>query len=212
MGLSLKKIGKAIGGVMKKAAPVVGLIPGVGTLAGAAIGAGGSVLSGNNLKSHLKHGAIGGISGAAGGLLKGSGGASSILSKIPGGGSLGKGIGGLMSGSLGGGIKAVGTWAKNNPDAILGGLSAIQGQQASRRADGMMDRAMNDPGLNAGRPDFSDSFSGYNNAYTGAPNPYGVEARTPQPVASMADYEAPFRAIGRGSGRALRGDGRTRTA
>lgn len=67
MGLikSVRKIGSKVGGVLKKAAPLAGLIPGVGTAIGAGIGALGSVMEGHNGLSGTLKAAAG---GAAGGL------------------------------------------------------------------------------------------------------------------------------------------------
>ena len=103
-------------------------------------------------------------------------------------------IGGLGGGAVGRGLSAVGSFAKNNPDAILGGLSAYQGMQAGRKADGMMDRALNDPGLNPERPDLSSTFAGYDSPYMGQPNPFGAEARQPM---GMMDRSMPLRRVGR---------------
>lgn len=73
------KIGHAIGhgvhelgGLAEKAAPYVGMIPGVGTIAGGAIGGLGALAHGEGLKGALKYGAEGALSGYGGGLLKGT--------------------------------------------------------------------------------------------------------------------------------------------
>lgn len=60
---------KGIGKVAGIAAPFASLIPGVGPLAGAAIGAGGKLLSGGGAKGAV----TGGLEGAAGGLAQKSG-------------------------------------------------------------------------------------------------------------------------------------------
>ncbi len=57
-----------IGGLASKAAPLVGLIPGFGTVAGGVLGAGGALLSGENIGTALKRGALG--AGGAFGLSK----------------------------------------------------------------------------------------------------------------------------------------------
>jgi hypothetical protein len=75
---AIKKVGKKIGKVATKAAPFVGMIPGVGTLAAAGIGAAGGLLSGEGLKGAAKYGAL----GAAGNI------GANLLGKIPGVGFL----------------------------------------------------------------------------------------------------------------------------
>lgn len=126
---------------------------------------------------------IPGAQGVAMGALKGIGG------KL----AAGAGKVGLGKLATGGALKSVGSWALRNPDAILGGLSAVQGYQKGRQADRMVDRALNDPGLNPERPDYSDTFSGYSNPYSGSPNPFGEEARMP----AMVDRPMPLRRVGR---------------
>lgn len=66
----LENAGRSLGKIGRQAAPIVGLIPGVGTVAGAAIGGLGSVLEGRKLSDSLKSGAIGGLSGLAGSKLR----------------------------------------------------------------------------------------------------------------------------------------------
>jgi hypothetical protein len=61
----LKKALKGVGKLAQKAAPVIGLVPGVGTLAAAGIGGAGGLLSGGGFEGMLK----GAAGGAAGGLL-----------------------------------------------------------------------------------------------------------------------------------------------
>jgi hypothetical protein len=111
---AVKGIGKGIGSVAKTVAPVAGLIPGVGTLAGAALGAGGNLLSGGSFEDILK----GGLGGATGGLSGGLGGLSGILG---GGGGQpqqqGQGLGSLQDILLGGGAGILGS--------ILGGGGSI---------------------------------------------------------------------------------------
>jgi hypothetical protein len=85
MASIFKKIGKAIkkgvhdvGGFAEKAAPYVGMIPGVGTIAGGAIGGLGALAHGDGLSGALKYGAMGAASGFGGskllGLAKGAAG------------------------------------------------------------------------------------------------------------------------------------------
>lgn len=178
---------RSVGKVNKDIAPYVGMIPGVGPALGAATGAWGSLLSGGNMKSHLKSGVAGGLSGLANTQLLGGRGIKGIgsLAGNLGGkgglgslGSLGGGSGASAAGGGGflGGLKSVGKFALGNPDLILGGLSAVEGYKKGRNADRMLDRALNDPSLRPARPDYSDVFSGYSNAYTGGSSPMAPPA------------------------------------
>jgi hypothetical protein len=56
-----KAAGKAIGGVAKIAAPIAGFIPGVGPLAGAALGGLGSLLGGGDAQAALQAGGMSGL-------------------------------------------------------------------------------------------------------------------------------------------------------
>ena len=76
-GKALENIGRSVGGAVKAAAPVLNVIPGVGPIAAAGLGALGSVASGGNMKDHLKTAAVAGGSGLLGGAL-------GAASKIPG--------------------------------------------------------------------------------------------------------------------------------
>lgn len=88
VGNALKKGVQDIGGVAKKAAPFVSMIPGVGPLAGAGIGAlGGALEEGGGLHSALQ----GAVGGGAGGLLGKIPGVSGMLGKV--GSVLGQGAG-----------------------------------------------------------------------------------------------------------------------
>lgn len=148
MALTFKSIGKKLGGIVKKAAPLAMFIPGVGPLAAAGIGAaagfGGSALQGKNLKSHLKYGAIGGASAGAGKFALGKL-ASRIPGKIPGpGGEIaakaGKAGGGSFLGRAGsllrGGASALTGGASGGriglADLLMGGLTAAGGVQGLR--------------------------------------------------------------------------------
>lgn len=87
------------------------------------------------------------------------------------------GLGGLASGGVGGALKSVGSFALDHPDLILGGLSAAEGMDASRKADRFQGKALasaeqlyNDAaplrragmaGLLAKGPDYSSVFPGY---------------------------------------------------
>lgn len=154
LGGALKKIG----GVAKKIAPFAGLIPGVGTLAGAAIGGLGSLASGDNIGQALKYGAMGALSGyggskllggkgllgvpgalkkvgvgdgSAGGLVKSAGGSLLGIGK-PGFGALGS-LGGALTG--GGGLGGL-------VDTGLGAASIAGGISASNRAEDLRKKAL----------------------------------------------------------------------
>lgn len=174
MGLlgGLKKIGKAVGGVAKQAAPFVGLIPGAGTIAGGALGGLGSLASGDSLGEALKYGAkgaVGGYLGSAalggkgiaglGGLLKGGSGASGILGGLKKvGGSPGKVIGmgpsgmpifapqeqGGGGGFLGslGGLLGGGLKKIGGVDGLLGGASLGYGAYQQKQAGDMRNKAL----------------------------------------------------------------------
>lgn len=101
---------------------------------------------------------------------------ASGLSKV-GLGGVASGIGKLGSSGVGNAIKSVGKYALGNPDLILGGLSAVEGYKKGKNADRMLDRALNDPGLNPGAVDLSSTFGGYSNPYSAQPNEYGTGYR-----------------------------------
>lgn len=103
-----------VGGVISKAAPIAGLIPGIGIPLAAGLGAGGALLSGEGLGTALKRGAI----GAAGGFG---------LSKL---GGIGK-VGG-----------ALGDFAKSNPELIAGGIAAIQNARTQGERDQIRDELL----------------------------------------------------------------------
>lgn len=84
----LSSIGHAIGGGLQKVAPVVGMVPGIGTLAASGLGAlGGALAPGGGLKGAL----MGGAEGAAGGLINKIPGVSDMLGKV--GSTLGSSLG-----------------------------------------------------------------------------------------------------------------------
>lgn len=120
---------KKVGGLAKKAAPFLPLIPGVGTLAAAGIGLGGGLLSGGGLKGAAE----GALGGAAGGLAKAG------LSRIPGVGKFAQGAGQqlLGLGQPGGGfLGKVGQFAMDRPELALGAVGAIQNAHAGNRFEG----------------------------------------------------------------------------
>lgn len=100
IGGAIKGAVHGIGGLAEKAAPYIGMVPGVGTIAGGLVGGAGALAHGDGLKGALKYGAEGAASGFGGGLLKGTqAGAEggSFLSKI--GGTL-KNAGGQVLGNF----------------------------------------------------------------------------------------------------------------
>lgn len=97
IGHAVKSGVHAVGKVAEKAAPIVGLIPGVGTLAAGAIGGLGGLAAGDGWKGALKYGAEGALGDIGAGLL----------GKIPGVGGVMKSVG-LNAPTFGGGISALG--------------------------------------------------------------------------------------------------------
>jgi hypothetical protein len=111
----VRKIGSKIGGVVKKAAPLAGLIPGVGPLAGFGIGALGSIMEGHNgVGGTLKAGA----GGAAGGL------ANKVLLN----GQGYKGLGALVKGGAGGAAGKVGNAVKTAAGGAGSALAGVLGK------------------------------------------------------------------------------------
>lgn len=170
MGLlgGLKKIGKVVGGVAKQAAPVISMVPGVGTVAGAAIGGLGSLASGDNLKTAIGYGVkgampgmlgklagAGGIAGKAGSILGGlkkvgggSIGGSGALSGLP-MPSIGKaprgGVGGIIDslGGIGGiGGSILGGLKKIGVDDVLGGASLGYGAYQMKKAGDLRNKSL----------------------------------------------------------------------
>lgn len=82
IGGAIKHGVQQVGGLAEKAAPILGGIPGVGTIAGGAIGGLGALAHGDGLKGALKYGLEGAASGFGGGLLKGTSAGGSFLSKV----------------------------------------------------------------------------------------------------------------------------------
>lgn len=150
---------KQVGGLVSKAAPLAGLIPGVGSIAGGVIGAAGEGLQGHGIKGMLKGGAIGATAGMAGKAAAGLG----LGKRILGGGapssSGGYNVndpsqnifagedpnagGGWMGNAIGIGKRILGTNKQGGFDGSnllglaeggLAGASAINSANASRRA------------------------------------------------------------------------------
>lgn len=141
---------KKVGHVAEKAAPFVGLIPGVGTLAGGAIGGLGALAAGDGLKGALKYGAEGALSGYGGSKLLGGKGILGIgggLKKIGGaiglggapaeaGASSGGGLSGI-AGLIGSGVSKLG-----GIDGLLGAGGLGYGAYQQKQAGDMRDKAL----------------------------------------------------------------------
>jgi len=144
---TLEKVVGGIGDVVKFAAPLATLIPGVGPLAAAGIGAAGGLLGNLNDDDGFR-GALGDI--LLGGLAGGAGGFA--LEKVPallqGAGSLFAGGAGAAADAAGGGInlgnvlKSAGRFLLDNPELILGGVSAIAGAREHGKAAEALQRAI----------------------------------------------------------------------
>lgn len=158
IGRGLKKVGKTVGGVVSKAAPFAGLIPGVGPLAAGGLGAAGAALSGKNLKDIARAGLTAGggayLGGKALGFLKGSGAVPAVLRNgkvanvgdlITGGGAVSSAAG---SPSILDRAKGIGSSVlsgiKNNPELALGALGGIQHARDSAATDKMYERGLGD--------------------------------------------------------------------
>lgn len=123
----IKGVGHTLGGIAEHVAPVLGLIPGVGTLAAGAIGGIGAGLHGDNILG-------GALGGASGGLAKG------LLGKLTGGGAAAAagdgtdaagaatGSGGSSGGLLGSIGGALGLTPSQLLSGVATGLGAAQDQ------------------------------------------------------------------------------------
>lgn len=116
----------SIGGFLKKAAPFTAFIPGVGPLAAAGIGFGGSLLDGDSAGDALQSGALGYLGGRG---VQGIGGGGD-------GGSIFGRIGGLV---------------RDNPDLALAGLGALNDARRGSQADGLRNEGLDLTRLNASR-------------------------------------------------------------
>lgn len=127
-----------VGGVVKKAAPLAALIPGVGPLAAAAIAAGGSALHGDNLGQIAGSGLYGyggaKLVGGAKAMLSGAG-AAGAAGGAGAGAAPAAGAPGAAAPAAGGGGGLLGRatdFVKSNPGLVTGAIGAINsaGQQA----------------------------------------------------------------------------------
>lgn len=135
VGAKLGRAAKSVGKVASTLAPAAVLIPGVGPVAAAAIGAGGRAVSGGNLGQIAGAGARGFIGGsainAAKGALAARGAAGAAGAAGAGGG--GGGLAGLASGAL--------DFAKANPAVIAGAVGAINSAGQQAKGANAVDRA-----------------------------------------------------------------------
>jgi hypothetical protein len=148
IGKAVKKAGKFVGNVASQAAPLVAMVPGVGTVAGAALGAGGAALAGKNLKTILTRGALGAAGGLAGGAVRG------LI------GGAGRGLVGKLAGSaatkLGGNVARKLTGGGALPPAP--DMSGIPGSPlpGAGLAEGMANTMGNSPAISGGySPNFA---------------------------------------------------------
>jgi len=180
-----KKVFGGIGDIVGKAAPLAALIPGVGPLAAAGIGAGGRVLGrlndadpgrggvGGFLGEAAKGGAWGGLggygldklSGGVDGLagLKGIGGKLGLNSLL--GGSGGFGLGDLIGGAAGAGSIYAGTQAQGRAQALQNEANQFA-RGRDRQLSPLRDFAVQ--GLTAAqptRPDLSSTFADPTNPF-----------------------------------------------
>jgi hypothetical protein len=175
-GAREKQVGEKIGGVLKKAAPIgAAFIPGIGPLAAAGIAAGGytagKALEGTPLtKLKLRDVLASGAVGAGGNLAMGAlrGGAPAAAA---GEAAAASGGGGGIGGVIGGGLRSIGEFIKQDPlraaQLGLAGVGLFQGAQAQGEADDLRRRAigaLEEPA----REDLSGLFS------AGTGNPYAA--------------------------------------
>lgn len=199
IGKGISRVGKTVGHIAEKAAPFAGLIPGVGPLAGLAIGAGGSILAGHNLANTVKEGALGAASGLAGSKLRGgigsiasrvlgSGGAPATAGGAAPGGDAAAGSGAL--GSIGALVAAARAHGVSIGDILQGGLAAaggISGAVSAAKAGKKMDQAV-------GRQSaIADQLSSSGSAMQKAASA-GLLARLAQGPGRFVDRSNPFSA------------------
>lgn len=160
--------------VVSRAAPVVGLIPGVGTLAAGALGAGGALLGGENIGTALQRGALGAAGGLAGGVLRGAGGVGGVLGGA--GRAIGS-VGGSVGGALGAAGRAIGgvggalTGAGGTGGGLgsllqtgLGVLGTVQGAQREGQANRLREQSLASLAPSAG-PNLASTFADPGNPY-----------------------------------------------
>lgn len=150
-----------IGDVAKKVSPLASLIPGVGPLLAAGVGAGGALMGklndkhvtlGNTLGSVLGGAAIGGLGGYGVDKLQGLsaanggglGGAASGIGKLLGGRTAGNVAGAVANGTGGGG--GIGGLLGNltkHPELLVGGMAALQNTRQAGQASDLRNQGVN---------------------------------------------------------------------
>lgn len=113
----------AIGNVASKAAPLAGMVPGLGTVAGGLLGLGGGLVSGQGIGGSLKRGLVGAAGAGLGSALSGGAGLPGIAKRIGGALRLGGGGGQTPFGS--------GTDAGNVDASNVGGMQSGFGNLTS---------------------------------------------------------------------------------
>lgn len=121
IGKAIKKGVHDVGGLAEKAAPFVGMIPGIGTLAGGAIGGLGALAHGDGLGGALKYGAAGAASGFGGSKLMG------LASKAGGALTAPGSVGSTLLGAGKTALDAAGKRGISLSDILKGGLTAAGG-------------------------------------------------------------------------------------
>lgn len=176
----LSDVGKLIGSGLKIAAPLAGLIPGVGIPLGAVLAAGGSAAGGalHGDKFDLGKTALAGVAGGAGAALTGGQGLTSAGLKTAGSSV---GLGGAPStataATAAGGVAAKpgilgqvwGGITKNPLKAAqigLGAMSAVQGAKRAGQADQLINRATAPLPSQNGRINLDSLFADESNPYS----------------------------------------------
>jgi hypothetical protein len=134
IGHAIKSGVHAIGGVAEKAAPFVGMIPGVGTIAAAGIGGLGALAHGDGLGGALKYGAEGALGDIGANLLGKIPGVAGVVSKIPGVGKfIDLGTGGQLPATPGDIMSALPGGSYNG---VLPGVAGTAGTAATQATKG----------------------------------------------------------------------------
>jgi hypothetical protein len=207
-----RAVGKGVKGVAKvasKAAPLVGLIPGVGAIPAGLLGAGGALLSGENVRTALARGAAGATGGLAGAALRGggSGGTSggtfqNILSTLTQAAPLVAGAAGTVSAAQQGNAanRAIGRQSEYAGDLATLGRNIAASAAPVRDASSAALLARINQG-SRGRPDlsgFADTRNPFRSKYpvaSAAPPTVPGTGNVPLPTAPAALPPAPMAAL-----------------
>lgn len=119
---------RTVGDVAQKAAPFASFIPGIGPVFSTALGAGGSLLSGDSLSKALQSGLMGGLGGLGIGALGGSGALGGLLGGMTGAVPAG-GWGAAAGGGASGGFldKLGGILTGGGGQGVMGQIGSILG-------------------------------------------------------------------------------------